>query len=249
MSVEPTVVDHRLELLRRQWRSQAPWDRAREPRPSPHLPFTVAISREAGAPGVEVARLIGQRLGWPVYDREILDLVAEESGLRRELLESVDERDRHWLIESIAAFGQHQPVSTPSFVHHLVKVLGALAARGNCVVVGRGATACLPRESTLRVRIVADIGDRVQRIAVDRGVGEDEAYGIANRIDRERAHFVSSHFHRDVNDAHNFDLVLNASRVSPETCAALAAQALHELQAAEQPASATAPTGKSTSIR
>lgn len=231
MAATLPVVDQRLNLFRRHWRH-------REPHPGeqsgvetpPH--FTIAISREAGAAGSDVARAIGQRLHWPVYDREIIDLIAEESGLRTELLESVDEHDRGWLIDAIESLKRRDRVTSANFVHHLVHVLTALAAHGECVIVGRGAAACLPRDTTLRVRVIASLGDRVRRMAADRALSEDDASDMVERIDRDRAKFIANHFHRDVEDVHNFDLVVNASRLTPEACADLAVAALRAREAA-----------------
>lgn len=246
MATELPVTDHRIGLLRRAWKDRPVWDWAREPQVVPQRRFTVAISREAGAPGLEIAQLVGEQLGWPVYDREILELIAKESGLRGELYESVDEHDQHWLIETLSSLGEQKTPSTTSFVHHLVKVMRALAARGCCIVVGRGGAASLPRESTLRLRIVADLEDRVRRIAGERGISEGEAQALVKRVDRERAQFVKRHFQRDVADAHNFDLVVNASRLPPTVCASLAVRALQSMQDAPQSAP---PAGKSSSIR
>jgi cytidylate kinase len=231
MSQENLVVDQRLQLLRRHWQREPLWQPVQPARPSAAVKYTIAISREAGAPGMEVARAIGERLHWPVYDREVIDLIAQESGLRGELLDSVDEHDRNWLIEAVESFKRRDRVSTAAFVHHLVHVLTALAAHGACVIVGRGAAACLPRATTLRVRVVADLGDRVHRIAAEQQVSEDQALKFLQHIDRDRAKFVANHFHRDILDVHNFDLVLNASRLSPAACAEMAAQALDSLQA------------------
>jgi hypothetical protein len=232
MSTEPHLVDQRLQLLRRHWKRNPLWQHAPALRPQRDGKFTVAISREAGAPGIEIAKAIGERLHWPVYEREVIDLVAQQSGLRTELLESVDEQDRNWLVEAIESFKRRDRVSTAEFVHHLVHVLTALAAHGACVIVGRGATACLPRATTLRLRIVADLGERVQRLASELHLTEDKALSFLQRIDRDRAQFVARHFHRDVLDVHNFDLVLNASRLKTATCADVAVQALRDLEAA-----------------
>jgi cytidylate kinase len=189
----------------------------------------VAVSREAGARGVEVAREIGQRLEWPVYDREIIDLIAEESGLRSELLKSVDEHDPNWLVEAFTSFTRHGAVSSAGYVHHLVNVLNALAAHGKCVIVGRGANAFLPRATTLRLRVVADLGDRVRQVALEKGLSEEEASAEVTRTDRERARFVENHFRRDIADPTHFDLVVNTSRLSPAACADLAVSALRSL--------------------
>jgi cytidylate kinase len=230
MSTEPQLVDQRLKLLQRHWKRNPLWQHAPTLKPARGRRFTVALSREAGAPGLEIAREIGERLKWPVYEREVVDLIAQQSGLRSELLESVDEHDRNWLVDALESFSRRERVSSAEFVHHLVHVLTALAAHGSCVIVGRGATACLPRATTLRLRIVADLGDRVHRIATEQQVSEDKALSFVQRIDRDRAQFVAHHFHRDVLDVHNFDLVLNASRLTASACADVALQALHDLE-------------------
>jgi CMP/dCMP kinase len=225
-----TVTDHRLNLLRRHWRRQPASAPTSETSVGVSQPFAVAVSREVGARGPEVAREIGELLKWPVYDHEIIDLIAQESGLRGELLDSVDEHDRNWLIEAIASFKRRGEVSGAEFVHHLAHVLSALATHGKCVVVGRGAAACLPRASTLRVRVVADLGDRVHRVAKKRGLSEDAAMDHVERVDQERGAFVANHFHRDILDAHNFDIVVNTSRITPTACAELAVLALRGME-------------------
>jgi cytidylate kinase len=234
MNATNPVVDQRLQLLSRHWRHSAS-QLANAPRQADERRFTIAISREAGAPGREVGDQIGARLGWPVYDREVIDMISKESGLRRELLESVDEHDRGWLVDAIESLKRRDRVNSTEFVHHLVNVLTSLAAHGSCVIVGRGAAACLPRSSTLRVRIVADLGERVAHAAAEFGLTEDEAYDAVQRVDRERARFIANHFHRDIDDAHNFDLVMNASRLPPAACAELAVAALRARVAAAAP--------------
>jgi cytidylate kinase len=230
MSTEPPLVDQRLQLLQRHWKRNPLWQHAPALRPQRSRRFTIAVSREAGSPGLEIGRAIAERLNWPVYEREVVDLIAQQSGLRSELLESVDEHDRNWLVDALEAFSRRERVSTAEFVHHLVHVLTALAAHGSCVIVGRGATSCLPRATTLRLRVVADLGERVQRLAAELHVSEDKALSFVQRIDRDRAQFVARHFHRDVHDVHNFDLVLNASRLTASACADAAVQALRDLE-------------------
>src|SRR5437879_5850967 len=65
--------------------------------------FSMALTREAGTPGTSVARAVGARLGWPVFDHELVEAVAREMGLRARLLESVDERQKSWLLEMTEA--------------------------------------------------------------------------------------------------------------------------------------------------
>ncbi len=71
----------------------------RQPEAPPPPSFTIALSREAGSGGKLVAREVGRRLNWPVYDNELLDHLAKELHVDVDQLESVDERQRSWLVE------------------------------------------------------------------------------------------------------------------------------------------------------
>src|SRR5205809_593006 len=103
--------------------------------------LNIAISRQAGSGGVEVARLVAQRSGWDLYDHQLLERMAREWDLPEGLLEGVDERHVGWIEEIAANFssvrgGQREGAYLPS----LRAVLRALSKQGHCVVLGRGST-------------------------------------------------------------------------------------------------------------
>ena len=89
----------------------------------------------------EVAREVGARLGWPVYDHELVQQVASDLGVPTAHLEEVDERARGWLLECLQALGAGPAVSEGSYVRRVVRLIRALAGVGRCVIVGRGAGA------------------------------------------------------------------------------------------------------------
>src|SRR5512136_225916 len=60
------------------------------------------ISREKGAGGSSVGQLAGKRLGWQVFDKEIVDAIAQKARVRRELIESLDERHRATIHDAVA---------------------------------------------------------------------------------------------------------------------------------------------------
>src|SRR5262245_42502439 len=89
---------------------------------------------------------------------------------------------------------------------------------GSCIIVGRGAAHLLPVASTLRLRFVAPLSDRVAAVAKERRLDPDEAAGFVERVGTERESFIRDHFHVDVADPVNYDLVLNASRFPTDQC-------------------------------
>jgi cytidylate kinase len=229
------ALDHLVDRACRNWERRR-HATGREATPAaPARPFTVALGRETGAGATPIAEELGRRLGWTVYDRDLVERIAEEMGLRASLLESVDERHASWLTESIqgvlTALAPGTPVSEGGYVRHLVETVLALGAHGECIIVGRGSAHILPPETTLRVRLVASFKDRAARVAQARGVDPDAAARLLRELDRERTRFVRDHFHKDPEDVRHFDLVLNTSRIPVADCADLILATLRGMQA------------------
>lgn len=206
--------------------------------------FTIAFSREAGTYGAQVAREVGERLGWPVYDRELLDGIANDLGVRRSLLESMDERNTSWLTECLQGFFAVPTVSESVYVRKLIETLLSLAAHGEAVIVGRGAPQVLPVATTLRVRVTAPLEFRIEAIRREHDLTVKDAAHRVDMTDRERTRFVREHFRIDPCDPHGYDLVLNAARLSVAGCADLVLAALNDLRGqAKQRSAGTVPLG------
>jgi cytidylate kinase len=229
------ALDHLVDRACREW-DRRKHQGVRESSPAaPPRPFSVSLGREPGAGAPEVAEEVGRRLGWAVYDRDLVEQIAREMGLRASLLESVDERHMNWLTESVQGFltalASVPPVTESAYVRHLVETVLALGAHGECVIVGRGSAHILPPETTLRVRLVAPFDFRAARAARKHGLDARAAAQLLHELDRERVRFVRDHFHKDPEDPRSFDLVLNTSRVPVGDCADLILAALRRMQA------------------
>jgi len=197
----------------------------------PRLPaLTIAISREAGANGGLIGRAIGERLGWPVYDRELVQLVADSLNVRASLLHELDERRSNWIRECLESFGSGPDVTHGAYVHRLIETVLALAAHGECVLVGRGAAAVLPSATTLRVRLVAPLEHRIAVIQERRQMSREEAARWIEATDRERSGFLRDHFGAELTEPTHYDLVLNTARFNVKECADLVIAALLRLQ-------------------
>jgi cytidylate kinase len=206
-------------LLHTQTEAHAGGHPARGRRPAP----SIAISREAGARGRSVARALGQKLGWQVYDSELVDKVAEEMRQSPGHLESVDERRTSWLEELLTNLLGTARVHSDAYLKYLIATVRGLGAVGHAVVVGRGAHCILGPESTLLVRLVADHKDRVHNIMRELGLSEADADAWVDRKGKERTRFVRDVFSKDPAEPHQYDLVLNMSRLSVEEAADLIA--------------------------
>ncbi len=242
----PEHVAETLQSLCRHWESR----RKNVGAPGEPRPFTIAVSRETGTQDTAIAKEVGRLLGWHVYDHELLECIAKDMGLRTNFLESLDERNHSWILETTQAFlstpgkSDWGPLVTESgYVHRLVKMVLALGVHGECVIVGRGAPFILPPESTLRVRLMAPVPERIAALRKNLGIAERAAACQIRNTDRERVHFVQDHFFKDPSDPRNYDLVLNVARLSVRQNAEMIVDWLRRFQACEAE-KRTAGTGK-----
>jgi cytidylate kinase len=233
---QKTAAEHFAEAITRLSRRPHPFSHAEaQTPPQPETPtgheFTIAFGRMAGSGGITVAREIGRRLNWPVYDQELLESLAEDLKVDVSFVEDYDERRGSWLVDCIKAFSDTASVTEVKYFHRLVRILQTLGARGECVIVGRGSSFVLPQETTLRVWIVASRDDRIAFMVRERGLSTTEAARFVDTRDRDRLKFIKDHFHKDPSDPLSHDLILNRSRFSVDEAAELIIEALQRMQA------------------
>jgi cytidylate kinase len=201
--------------------------------------LTIAISRQAGSRGAEIAQAVGARLGWPVYDRELLTHIAQEKGLSERLFHHLDERCTNWFEEIIAGFStQYHSPTDWTYLKQLLRLLVSLGQVGHCVIVGRGAGHVLPAQTTLHVRVIAPRALRVSKTEKRKGLSKPEAERWIDQTDNDRTHFVKHRFNMDPDDPLNYDLIVNSGRYNTEECAELIVQAARVKEAHLKPAAA-----------
>jgi cytidylate kinase len=185
----------------------------------------IALSREAGAGGSEIAAMVGRKLGWEVLDKNLLDQVADRFRLSKPMLELVDETDSSWVYDVVGVFLDPKIVPHEKYLAHLSRVIRAAARHGNVVFVGRGAQFLLPRDNGLAVRIVASMKYRVARIVQQLHCDEAKARHYLHEVDHGRKELVEKFFHRDIADPGLYDLVLYVDHLGPATTADLIVEA------------------------
>ncbi len=189
----------------------------------PRVPagLSIAITREAGSRGTSIAQHAGEKLGWEVYSQEMLEYGAEHASVRQELLDKLPTEAAHWIDERL----QELSLSRQPDMIELARLVLTLAAHGNVILLGRGAGFILPSRSTLHVRLVAPLQDRVAYMSQWLRLTDEEAAEQVRKRDHQRTDYLATHFHRKPNDVHVYDMVLNTSLLGEERCADLIAAA------------------------
>jgi cytidylate kinase len=219
---EPTTADELREPPRHGFRG----DRAARPiSSSVPAALTLAFSRESGARGGTIGRRVGRKLDWPVYDQELLEYMAQDTVVHQGVMDNLTPAAAAWVEERLQQLLREQNISQHPSIQNLARVVLALGAQGEAVLIGRGAGFILPREATLHVRMIAPLEQRIGYMSQWMRLTRDEAAEKVRASDARRNEFISTHFHRDPDEVHQYDILLNASQLGEDVCAELIAQA------------------------
>ena len=224
MTASNPAIARLVERQMRNWELARQQRSASQPTVEKRVEDFVCVSRQVGTEGQEVARELGEKLGCPVFDREILDAMAGDDLVRRQVYASMDQRDLTWWEETLRSLMQSEFVRNDYF-NKLSETILSLARQGRCVFLGRGADLLLPDDVGLRVRLVAPIAVRAARVAAVHQLTLTEAQDWIRRIEIERQRFFHRHFGVEIEDPVRFDLIVNLSRLSVDEAVAMILQA------------------------
>ena len=187
----------------------------------------ITIARSYGSGGRKMGRLLAKELGYEYYDREILRIASDESGISEELFNQVDEK-QHLPLFRIARevyTGEVIPPDSDDFIsnenlfRYQAKIIRELASTRNCVIVGRCAKFLMRgRENVLYVFVTAPVVDCVRRVMETDGLNLEEAEKKIKKIDKRRADYFKYFTGRQWHDAALYDLCLNTGHMSEQKC-------------------------------
>ena len=201
----------------------------------------ITIGRELGSGGRTIGKMVANRLGIPYYDRELIDKAAENSGLATQYIESSEQRITNSFLYNLAmgtSYGygilqnanrQTLPLSEQIYEAQR-EVITKLANQGRCVIVGRCADQILAdREDVLRVFIYADMNKRVLRGIQEYGMAKQTAEKEIEKSDKERSRHYNIFTDKTWGNRHNYDLLLNSSKLDYENCARIICSLAEEM--------------------
>ena len=183
-------------------------------------PLIITIGREYGSGGHEIGEKVASRLGIPCYDKKLIQMAAEKSGLSDEFVEQHEQRSNNAFFASLAASAsystgffspQHLPLSESIFIAE-AQTIREIADRESAVIVGRCADYVLAgRENTINLFIFAPEGDRVKRIMRLYQLSEADAMKRIATSDKERGNHYFRYTDHKWGRAQNYDLSINSS--------------------------------------
>jgi hypothetical protein len=170
----------------------------------------ITISRQFGARGEALARLMGEQIGFAVWDYELVHTVAVEAGANETILQSLDEHHRRAIEDAIEGALMGGKYLNSEYIRQLMKLMYTIHSHGKSIIVGRGAQYILDPATVLRVRVVSPFDVRVKEYGERQGLTPDLARRHVEHAESERVTYIRQNFFRDVNDPTDYDLLVNS---------------------------------------
>ena len=188
----------------------------------------ITIARQYGSGGKTIGQMLANDLGIPFYSREILRLASDDSGIREELFNQADEKLRSNPLfgasKKVYTGGLISPesddfVSSENLFNYQAKVIKELAEKGSCVIVGRCADFVLKdRADVVSVFVHAQADYCMERAMERNDMSRKEMEKFIAKTDKYRGDFYHYYTGNVWNDARNYDLCLNSSKLGFEKC-------------------------------
>lgn len=184
--------------------------------------FVINVGRQLGSGGREIGEKLAARFGIDFYDKELIRLASERSGLCREFFEKADERASHGLAGGL--FGMRFPfigdgslpyencLSNDSLFKIQSDVIRHLAEKKSCLFVGRCADYVLREHpNCVNVFISATREDRIRRLCGMHGISEDKAEEMMEKSDKKRSDYYNYYSYKTWGAAATYHLCIEST--------------------------------------
>ena len=189
----------------------------------------ITISREFGSGGREVGEKLAAKLGIKLYDKELLQQAAKDSGFCEEIFENHDEKPTNSFLYSLvmdtysvsgysAAPFLDMPLNHKVFLAQF-ETIKKIAEKESCVIVGRCADYALSdNPDCINIFIHADLDVRIKNVSRNLNITENKARDIINKTDKQRASYYNYYTSKKWGDSKSYNLSLDAGKLGTDNC-------------------------------
>ena len=200
----------------------------------------ITIARQYGSGGREIGEHIAEKLGIPLYDKQIITEAAAKGDLNIEVIKKSEETAANSLLYTLAMgsniagttmhFGYKMPLNDKLFIIQSDLIKG-YAANGSCVIIGRCSDYVLRDEpNILRVFIFGDLDHRKERVELRHPeVKPSQIVDLINKTDKRRASYYNFYTGNKWGKYDNYDIAINSSTLGIEGTAHMIANCARQL--------------------
>ena len=188
----------------------------------------ITIARSYGSGGKTLGKLLADKMGINCYDREIIRMASDSSGINEELFGRVDEKLKKSPLFGIVRSNPYKgngviPPESSNFVsddnlfNYQAQVIKELAEKESCIIIGRCADYVLKdNPNVIRLYLYAPLEDCIKRVMAQNSITEKETIKKIETIDKYRSDYYKYYTGKEWNDARNYDFCLNTTSMSYE---------------------------------
>lgn len=189
--------------------------------------YVITVGREFCSGGAEIAKILAEHYGIPYYDKAIIDKAAEELNYTKDIIEDHEECPVGFFDISGYQYGTAWYLDDPSLLLPIgirvadaqFKVIGELADKGPCVIVGRCSDYVLRyRKDLVNIFVKAPLEARITRAMRLYDIDERKAKKLIKRTDKIRASYYNNYTNVKWGDDH-YDLVVETDGVNTKEVA------------------------------
>ena len=183
--------------------------------------FVITIAREYGSGGRYIGKLVAEKLGIKLYDKEIISEVAKKTGFSKDYIENAEQKKSTIDIANDGYYYQEFNNSDELFIKES-ELIREKANEESCVIVGRCANFILKDyKNTLNIFIYSDIESEIKRATKYYGLDEENAAQEINRINKLRSNHYKYYTETDWKSPSNYDICINSDALGVEKSAEL----------------------------
>ncbi len=188
----------------------------------------ITISREYGSAGSAIGKIVAEKLGWKYYDKQLIDLAADESGLSPKFIEKSEQSlSSGWLYNMMLGSNyssNYTTATTPNTLPLVDQIYNAqrtiilkVAKESPCVIVGRCADYILHTSEEfadsdiLKLFVYANPDDRIKRAIEAYGIPEKDAKKTITQVNKRRANHYNTFTEWTWGAYEHYDLLINSS--------------------------------------
>ena len=180
----------------------------------------ITIGRQFGSGGLLVANKLGEKLGIPVYDNELITKAAQDSGFDEEFFKRSDEKKSIFSFSGM--FNTENFVSDSGLFNMQCETISTIADQGSAIIVGRCADYVLrEHDNVISVFLTSPIEARAQRVMERDGLTHDEAIIKIEKKDKSREAYYNYFTFGNWGVASTYNLCLDSSILDIEGTADL----------------------------
>ena len=185
--------------------------------------MVITIARQFGSGGRKIGYKLAEKLGIEYYDKNLINIVAKESGLDPDVIEGMDEKSTSSLLYSLSVGAAavydsgfrvepQLPLNDRLFLaqHDVIRKISVKP----CVIVGRCADYILSeRKDVVKLFIYADMDKRVEYAIKEYDVNPKKAQSVVTKTDKSRANYYNFYASGKWGDPNNYDLCINSGKI------------------------------------